>query len=247
MIDRDALRRVRVVLVRNRTPGNAGATSRAMKNFGLADLFLVDRATFKNPATFETEARRMAWNAGDVLDARREVGTLAEALEGTVLALAASHRGVRGGRSRGPREAARELLAEAARGHEVALVFGSESDGLLKDELGLCAGVLTIPSAPEYTQLNLAQSVVVCAHALYEEAGLFEPEPEEPGEELADHAEVLALCEGAEDLLRRADWLKPGGEGLKDEVRRLLLRARPSKRELNLLRGMLRKVGRARF
>ena len=78
---------VRIVLCRPSHPGNIGAAARAMKTMGLADLRLVAPEKFPAP-----EARWMATNAIDVLDAARVHTTLAEAIGDCVAAYALSAR-----------------------------------------------------------------------------------------------------------------------------------------------------------
>lgn len=48
----------------------------------------------------------------------------------------------------------------------VAVLFGEERRGLSDRELSLCHAVCTIPSAPAYDSLNLAQAAVVVAYEL---------------------------------------------------------------------------------
>ena len=76
----------RVVLVRPHDAGNIGATARAMRNFGLSDLMLVD--PFANPR--DPEARRMSTHGEPILDAAKIAATLDEALTDCRVVLAAS-------------------------------------------------------------------------------------------------------------------------------------------------------------
>jgi tRNA/rRNA methyltransferase len=59
-----------------------------------------------------------------------------------------------------------EIVAQAAAGRRVALVFGPEDHGLSNADLELCQRRLCIPTAGEYASLNLAQAVLVCAYEL---------------------------------------------------------------------------------
>ena len=84
--------RVIVVLHRPKSPGNVGSVARAMKNMGFGGLALADPMAFDDPSYFDTEARRLAWDAADIVDARREEPTLAGALAGcTLVAGTSSH------------------------------------------------------------------------------------------------------------------------------------------------------------
>src|SRR6185295_16404859 len=92
---------IRFVLVRPAEGGNIGATARALKNMGSAALWLVD------PGPYDLqEARRMAHNATDVLDAATHVATLPEALADCRWIAGTTRRS---GRRRTPTLDAREL------------------------------------------------------------------------------------------------------------------------------------------
>ena len=83
----DLLSHIRVVLSHTSHPGNIGAAARAMKTMGIVSLYLV------NPKKFpDAEAEAMSSGASDVLRHARVCASLAEALQGTVYALAVSAR-----------------------------------------------------------------------------------------------------------------------------------------------------------
>src|SRR5688572_22724072 len=83
----------RVVLVRTHYAGNIGAVARAMKNYGLRDLVLVDPVA----DVAAHQARMLATNGVDVLDAARVVPDVAAAVAdcGVVLATAGETAGTR--------------------------------------------------------------------------------------------------------------------------------------------------------
>ena len=60
------------------------------------------------------------------------------------------------------REAAAELAAAAA-ARPVAVLFGSERNGLANEELERCQALMRIPVAAAYESLNLAQAVQIVA------------------------------------------------------------------------------------
>ena len=127
------LDRIRVVLSHPSHPGNVGAAARAMKTMGLSRLVLV------NPKAFpDAQADAMAAGATDLLVAAEVVGSLAEALRGTSLAMAmTARRRELAVPALWARAGAAELVGMAAIG-EVALVFGNETSGLSNDELAMC-------------------------------------------------------------------------------------------------------------
>lgn len=149
------------VLFRPQGAGNIGAAARALKNMGFDDLRLVGR-----DLSNDREAVKMAVHADDLLANAKVFASLAEALADCSLVVGTTSR--RGGyRSRAMplRPAANELLALAG-ANKIAIVFGREDHGLTNRELKLCHRLITIPTAPEYPSLNLAQAVMVVAYEL---------------------------------------------------------------------------------
>jgi len=154
------------VLFRPQSAGNIGAAARALKNMGFDDLRLVAPGTLKS-----REAAAMAVHADDVLARATVYPDLAAALADCAVAAGTTSR--RGGyrrRARPLRASAAELDAIAG-SNKIAIVFGREDHGLTNRELKLCNRLITIPTAPEYPSLNLAQAVAVVAYELMMAAG----------------------------------------------------------------------------
>jgi tRNA (cytidine32/uridine32-2'-O)-methyltransferase len=231
---------IRIVLVGTTHPGNIGAVARAMKNMGLSDLALV------NPRSFPHEdATARASGATDILEAAKVVTTLKDALTDCVYAAGASARSrALSWPSMGPRDCAERMLLEARNG-KVAAVFGPEKAGLDNDDLGLCHTLLSIPTNPEFSSLNLAMAVQVLTYELRMASNLdsgpvFESEvAPATGEEMENfytHLEKVFLDTG---------FLNPDNPRfLMRRMRRLFIRARPDKNEVNILRGFLTAIDR---
>lgn len=234
----ESMRHVRVVLSHTSHPGNIGAAARAMKTMGFSRLVLV------NPKSFpDAQAEAMACGAGDVLAAAQVVGSLAEALSGTVLALAMTAR--RRELAVEPlwgRDGAAELAATAAAGGEVALVFGNESAGLSNAELAQCARWAMVPANPEYSSLNLAAAVqIMCYELRLALLGGGAPPPAIAGAGApATHEEVDGLMLHLERAAIASGFLDPERPGrLMLRLRRLFGRAGLEQEEVNILRGLL--------
>ena len=152
---------IRIILVGTTHPGNIGAAARAMKNMGLSDLILV------NPRYFpHADATARASGAEDVLDAARVVGSLDEALSDCVYVAGASARSrTIGWPSMAPRACASKLLQESQNG-TAAAVFGPEKSGLTNEDIDRCHTLLTIPTEPGFSSLNLAMAVQIISYEL---------------------------------------------------------------------------------
>lgn len=234
----------RLVLVRSRSPGNVGSVARIAKNFGLGPLVLVDPRLHRSgdapgaPPYFETEARRMAWRATDVLDRAVTVSTLAEAVAPCTLVLATAPHAAPRMENLEPEEAARRL---AGRGdEETALVFGSESSGLTAEETASCSGVVVIPTHPAYRDLNVAQSAAVLAYLLFRARDREGSSPRE-GEE-ATHGDLEDLTARLLRTARRAGFLKRGDEPVARELRAMVHRLGFRRRDTEVLRSLFRRL-----
>jgi tRNA/rRNA methyltransferase len=229
------LDRVRIVLSSTTKPGNIGAAARALKTMGLSRMTLVRPAEFPH-----REATFMAAGAADMLDRVGVCDSLDGALEGTTLAIALSARR----RDLSPvlvdvREAAQQAVAEAAKGGEVAFVFGTEVSGLSNEEVLRCQRVARIGTSPAFSSLNLAAAVQVVAHEVrYAAVGggayVSERTP------AAMHQELEGFFAHLESSLRKTTFLDPGKpRRVLEKARRLFGRARLESQEVNILRGML--------
>ena len=231
------LKNIRIVLSRTSHPGNIGAAARALKTMGLSELALVSPRQFPHP---EADAR--STGAIDVLARARVCGSLAEALEGCVLAVATSgrHRELRH-ETLTVREAAGKVLAQAA-SHPVAIVFGSETAGLTSEEAAHCQLWAHIPADAEYGSLNVAAAVQIFAYEL--RMGL-SAQAAPPASEFtpATIEQVELLREHFERTMRATGFLDPANsKRLLRLLRRLLARNRFEVDEVNILRGFLKSV-----
>jgi TrmH family RNA methyltransferase len=232
-----SLENIRIVLVRPTHPGNIGASARAMKNMGLATLYLVAPRQFPHP-----EATARAAEAGDVLARAAVCDTLDEALRDCRLAIGTSARARRiEWPALAPEACAERLLADAAQG-PVALLFGQERTGLTNDELDRCHSVVSIPVDPGYPSLNLACAVQILAYELRRRRLAATPAAGVPVAAVSQE-QMRNLYEHLERVLVGIDFLDPGNPRLlMRRLTRLFNRAGPDQNEINILRGILTAV-----
>ncbi len=137
-----------VVLVEPQLGENIGTAARAMANFGLADLRLVNpREGWPNE-----KARAAASGAIGVLDSVGVFGSTADAVAdlGFVYATTARAREV-AKPVVGPREAAANLRALADAGVRAGVLFGPERTGLNNEDVSLADEILTFPVDAAFT------------------------------------------------------------------------------------------------
>jgi tRNA (cytidine32/uridine32-2'-O)-methyltransferase len=226
---------IRIVLVGTTHPGNIGAVARAMKNMGLEDLALV------NPKIFpHEEATARASGAVDVLENATVVASLEEAIKDCVFVAGASARP----RSLAwpymePRDCAAKFV-ELREAGLVAAVFGPEKSGLSNADLDHCDTLLTIPTNPDFSSLNIAMSVQVFTYELRMAAMGGKPAHYEYDAPLATSGELENFFDHLEQVLIDVQFLKPENpRHLMRRLRRMFIRTQVDKNEVGILRGML--------
>ncbi|RMG98340.1 MAG: RNA methyltransferase [Candidatus Dadabacteria bacterium] len=227
-----------IVLVEPLYGGNLGSVARAMANFGLRDLVLVNPA----PGIFDDpRLEPMARKAVELVRNARVVPDLFEALRDVELALGFT---TRLGRRRNDGLELRPAVAELARHHagaRVAAVFGREDAGLTTAELDLCHWLVRIPTDRGLPSLNLAQAVGLFCYEvrLANLAARPESEPYRP----ATVAEMEGLYAHFEKVLWDIGFIEEASpERMMNQIRRIFSRRLPTSRDVRILRGILSKV-----
>lgn len=226
-----------IILVRPQMGENIGAAARACANFGCKDLRLVaPRDGWPNP-----KASDMAGRAIDVIDDAKVFATAEEAIADAqyVLAVTARDRVLNL-----PNYTTQQAIdAMRAKGGKVVLLFGPERTGLENDEVALADGILCIPTAPEYSSLNLAQAVVVVLAQWFASGAEV---PEKPGEEVASREQLNGLVGHLEAELDTVNfWRVPEKkEGMMRNIRAVLTRAQLSAQEVATWRGIVKSLTR---
>lgn len=232
--------RTRFVLMHTSHPGNVGAAARAMKVMGFDDLVLV--APRHADVARHGDARALASGATDVLDGARVVASLTEALDGVshVCATAMTPRDFGP-----PTEAPREHFASlAAAPPDVAFVFGSERFGLANDDVYRCHVCLSIPAAPGYGSLNLAQAVQLMAYEWRLALGGYDVQARTPAPARADAQAVQGLLAHWSEVLVQIGYLDPAApKKLLPRLNQALNRAQVTPEEVHILRGIARAIG----
>jgi tRNA/rRNA methyltransferase len=245
-IDMPLFKRLRFVLVETSLPGNIGATARAMKNMGFAELILV-KPRFADALT-NPDAIAFASGAQDILSSARVVESIDEALADCDYAAAVTAR-LR--EFSPPVLSPRQVAAHLAQGMagRAALVFGNERFGLPNEIVEKCNVLINIPTNPDYSSLNLAQAVQVLAYearlaALGDEAD----KPHSPVEigfhgEPASVGQIESMYAHLEEALIAINFLNADNpKKLMPRLKRLFSRAQLEKEEVNILRGIASQI-----
>jgi tRNA/rRNA methyltransferase len=233
-----------VILVRPQLGENVGAAARAMLNFGLTELRLVQpqcgwpnakAVQAASGATAVLNRLQVCARVGDATsDLQRLYATTARPRELPKPVVTAA-------------QAAREARAALARGERVGILFGPERTGLANDDLIYADAVVSVPVNPDFFSLNLAQAVLLVAYEWWQsaaavperQAALPAGRPARKGELEQLLAHLIAELD-AVDFFRTADRRVSMSRALK------LIGARAALRtpDVQLLRGVIKELAR---
>ena len=223
------------VLFKPQSAGNIGAAARALKNMGFDDLRLVAPGTMN-----QREAVAMAVHADDVLAGAKTYHDLASALADCSVTVGTTSR-TGGYRSTAhPLRASAMELGALASSNRIAVIFGREDRGLTNRELKLCHRLITIPTAPEYPSLNLAQAVVVVAYELMLAANA--PTESSAREFVSASISDAMLARMADALISIGFIDEDNPDHIMFALREIFGRSGLTPREVEILNGMARQI-----
>lgn len=228
------LARISIVLVRPKLDENVGAVARAMKNFSLERLILVapqcDHLTERS--------RRRSCAADDLLEQALCVDDLGEALKDFPMVVGTT---ARQGKYCLPLYTPAEIAVKTTElGSEVpvALVFGREDFGLDRVSRRQCHYLSSIPVNAAFSSLNLSQSVLLYCYEFFRQHG--KNPPSLPARDYASHQELEGMYGHVRKTLQSADFFDvENPDHLMEYIRRLFGRVQMSKREVNIIRGIM--------
>lgn len=228
-----------VILVKPQLGQNIGTAARAMANFGLREMRLVvPRDGWPND-----HAVKAASGADWILDGARFFDTLEEAVADIHYLVATTAR---------IREMVKPMLtAEAAaaefhahdlRDDKCGILFGPERTGLDNDAVTLAQAAVRIPVDPEFTSINLAQSVLLMGYEWFKQTDNTPPVIVDIGNSRpAENAELVGLFEHLEAELDASGFLRPPEKrpSMVRTLRNIFQRTNLTEQDVRTLRGVV--------
>jgi tRNA/rRNA methyltransferase len=230
---------------------NIGMVARAMANFGLEDLRLVDpRDGWPNE-----KARVAASGANFVIDGADASATLDAALMGLnwVCATTARQRDL-AKPVLTPEQAVAEMRRRLAEGQRCGILFGPERNGLETEEVANADAVVMAPVSSNFASLNLAQAVLLISYEWMKQSGqgsigrvtTYE-EPLQPGLRTrgsppASKDELLAFFAHIERELEHNGFFNPPEKrpSMVQNMRTMFTRMGATQQEIRTLRGIVK-------
>ncbi len=229
-----------MILVEPQMGENIGAAARAMWNFGLEWMRLVNpRDGWPNQ-----KAVAMASGAGRVLDQVMLTKTTRETTADLNYVFATTARG----RDLTkpvftPERAMQQARAMISEGQKVGILFGPERAGLQNEDVARANAIISVPVNPGFASLNLAQCVLLMAYEWRRQGG---PEDADilalAGTNFADGQEVQNLTKQMEERLDRVGFFWPDhkAESMVTNLRNMISRMPLTQADVRTMHGIIR-------
>lgn len=229
-----------IILVEPQLGENIGMVARAMANFGLTELRLVNpRDGWPND-----KARAAASRADHVIDNAVLYPDLPSAVADLNFVFATTARQRDNFKPvRSPVDAVRALRSRGGAGQKTGILFGRERTGLENDEVALADEIVTFPVNPEFASLNIAQAVLLMSYEWLKSGLADESRTNFAGPDMAPAPKenLHSFFAHLEEALEARGYFRPQAKKPKmvDNLRAVLTRPGFSEPELKVLRGVL--------
>lgn len=234
-----------IILVEPQMGENIGMVARAMANFGLSELRLVNpRDGWPNE-----KAQAAASKADHVIEGTKVFETLEEAISDLNFVYATTARERDGFKPvRSPVVAAQTLRARFTAGEGTGILFGRERWGLSNEEVALADEIVTFPVNPAFASLNIAQAVLLMSYE-WMKSGMEDlgSVPFQAMEQTPSTKEQLhGLYDQLEEALDSRNYFHPPAKKPKmiDNLRAVLSRRAFTEQEISVMRGVISSLDR---
>jgi tRNA/rRNA methyltransferase len=235
-----------VILVEPQLGENIGMAARAMGNFGLTRLRIVNpRDGWPN-----VHARRAASGADHILDKVELFDTVGQAVADCTLLFATTARAHDQAKPVvAPEAAALQIAGDIAGGGKVGILFGRERYGLQNEEVALADRIVTFPVNPGFASLNLAQAVLLVGYEWFKlstQGALPFAMPERS--ERASQHQMQAFFDNLVRELDKVEFLRPAEkrETMLVNLRNIFSRMEPTKQDMHTLHGVVMAIAEGR-
>ena len=235
-----------VILVEPQLGENSGMAARAMGNFALTRMRIVNpRDGWPNVA-----AQRAAAGADHIIGSVELFDTVEQAIADLTLVFATTARAHDQAKPVvGPEGAAAEIVRHVASGGGAGILFGRERSGLTNEEVALANRIITYPVNPGFASLNLAQAVLLMGYEWFKlsTAGVLPfamPERSEP----ASQHQMQAFFDNLVAELDKVEFLRPAEkrDTMLVNLRNIFTRMDPTKQDMHTLHGVVMAIAEGR-
>jgi tRNA/rRNA methyltransferase len=235
-----------IILVEPQLGENIGMAARAMANFGL------DRMRLVNPRDGwpNLQARRAAAGADRVLDGVMLYDSVEAAIADCNFVLATTARAHDQAKPVVSAESAAPLMRERIEaGEQVAVMFGRERWGLENVEVALADRIITLPVNPAFASLNLAQAVLIVSYEYFKQATAGALPFSMPRKSAAaPKQQLLAFFATLERELDKVEFFRPPEkhDTMLVNLHNIFHRMEPTQQDIQTLHGVIMAIAEGR-
>ncbi len=224
---------MRIVLVEPQHPGNVGAVARAMANFGITDLALVNGCEINDDGYARSKSGR------PILENLKRFDTMEKALADCDIAIGTSGIKPEGDKRwfRAPNDV-KKINQLINKRENPALIFGRENYGLYREELALCEVTITIPTNPDYPILNLSHAVGIVLYEIKRKEKVKSPKKRKA----VSQEEFERLVSRIMNMLENSSYPERRLDRSRTTLRRLISRGNPDEGEYENLMGIFKAI-----
>jgi TrmH family RNA methyltransferase len=160
---------ITIILVRPQEPGNIGAIARAMANFDLSKLILIDPLCDH----LDEDALRRGKHAGIIIKKAVIKKYDYFPLLKKDFDLVIGTTSILGNDYNIPRTPLfpEDVSKRISEKQNAALIFGNEAQGLSNDEIRACDFMINIPTSEKYHALNISHAAAIIFYEIFRETG----------------------------------------------------------------------------
>ena len=156
-----SLKNTYFILVRPQLGENIGSAARALKNFNIPNLRIVNpRCVWPNQKAIDTSV-----GAKNILNTTKVYNSLEESIGNLDIIFASTAR-VR--KINKKIISIKDFTKKIKKNKKIGILFGPEASGLSNDELSYADYLVTIPTNKNFSSLNLSHSAILFCYQLYQ-------------------------------------------------------------------------------
>ena len=229
-----------IILVKPQMGENIGSAARAMLNFGLENM----RVVAARDGWPSQSAVATASGAGRVLDQARHFSSFHDAVGDCHFIFATTARGRDLTKPvYDPKKAMKIAFEKISDGQNVGIIFGPERAGLENTEVVRSNALITVPVNPNFSSINLAQTVLLLSYEWFLAADIYEENFSNTRKtSVASILEIEKLSEQYENELEKIGFFFPEEKAtsMKSTLRNIWSRLPLTVSDVRAFHGILR-------
>ena len=229
-----------IILVKPQMGENIGSAARAMLNFGLENM----RVVAARDGWPSQSAVATASGAGRVLDQARHFSSFHDAVGDCHFVFATTARGRDLTKPvYDPKKAMKIAFEKISDGQNVGIIFGPERAGLENTEVVRSNALITVPVNPNFSSINLAQTVLLLSYEWFLAADIYEENLSNTRKtSVAPILEIEKLSEQYENELEKIGFFFPEEKAtsMKSTLRNIWSRLPLTVSDVRAFHGILR-------